>query len=248
MADSKDPQSSTLKWFAGGAVLFLAALFFALNGGSGPKSGTDGDGNQQAAVGMSAQDDSSEAGDSTQPGRTKGATDRSTKADPTKGPRFPLVDAVLEDESLDNHQSALKLRDIVMTEAAPENERLEAIAHGLNLDFMAFKGIARDARLPESVAERYLTELTNQNDFRPEQIDGLMDLLGHPSEGVRGEAADKLAFLIENEELASSPARLKEAAGGFLQKLRAAAEVPAQSPSQEAPPADSQPAPAGEDG
>lgn len=222
-------------WIACGVVLFLIALFVSLNGGFG--SGVAKPGVDQKVPDASGVSSGAVAGPEPSSGgservRTKGDGNRRTGSDPEKGPRFPLVDAVLEDESLTNQQSALKLREIVLTEAAPENERLEALAHGLNLDFMAFKGIASAVTLPESVAERYLSELTNQNEHRSEQVEGLMDLMVHPSESVRTDSVDRLAFLIENEELASSPERLKVAAREFLERMK---QAPAPEPAPSEP-------------
>lgn len=227
----------------GGVALFLAALFFSLNGGPGG-SGPEPKAGHGESVGSVADGHGASSSDEDKTGRTRGASDRRAKTDAERGPRFPLVDAVLDDDTLTNHDAALKLRDIVLTEAAPENERLEALAHGLNLDFMAFKGIAVATVLPESVAERYLTELSNQNDYRSEQVEGLLDLLGHPAEGIRSETSDRLAFLIENEELASSPERLKVAAREFLEKLK---QAPPPVPVQDDPGAQETPDPASGD-
>jgi hypothetical protein len=228
-------------------VLLLAVVFTVTRWQDAPDSG-EGDGRKgngqssnRSVSPRSAQDGPELDG----PGPTRSSRDRSMAAnedagaDEEESPVFPVVFNLLADESLPGSELAAGLLEISRRGDLSEPERFEALAHGMNVDFSVFASIAQDPNLPTSLAQRFAEELANRNHQPAQQVAGYLDLLKHSDEEIRAEAAEKLAFLIENEALAESPGELEAAARLWLEQQAAATdEAGANSEPEERDPSD----------
>jgi hypothetical protein len=215
-------------------ALLIAVGFTVLRSKDAPESGGDGGRSgdlQSPSRPLSSRNERPEphGADRDGPGPTRSSRDRSRSADPDsdpddeESPVFPVVLSLLADESLPSNEVAAGLLEICRRSDLSEPERFEALAHGMNVDFSVFAAIAQDPNLPSSLAQRFADELANRNHQPAQQVAGFLDLLKHADEEIRAEAAEKLAFLIENEPLAESPAELEAAAKQWLEQQQAAA-------------------------
>lgn len=141
-------------------------------------------------------------------------------------PVFAMVEAVLGDEKISDQQAAAQFRDIAQRSDVTETERLEALNHGLILNFQTFEGFAHDPSLPAALAQKYFEELANQSPSETFQINGYLDLLAHSDPDIRKQAADQLAMMIENDSLASDPAALRREVAHYLESLKTQSQEP----------------------
>ena len=158
------------------------------------------------------------------PGETPRKTRSTQRKNAGSGSRmsgqFPWVERILSDSSRTDLEAAAALSEIARRTDISLDERFEALAHGMNLDFNSFAGFAGEPDLPVELAQRYLDELTNQNRTPILQIEGCVALLDHVHREIREQAAEQLAFMVGKEALAESPAELKQAAAEKLRDLR----------------------------
>ena len=217
----KSAASNTRMMIAGALVLLVVAALLVLRQPAGDGRDETADDAHDDAVAATTAVEAGVTGDSAAPVRTRSGRERLSKASAdVDAAIYPHVSRVLSDESIGVDQAAVELLDIVQRADVSEDERLEALSHGLNLDFAAFAAVAADPVLPVPLAERYFAELCNQNDLPEAQIHGCLDLMSHQDEGIRAEAAEQLAFMVEKEELAESPDALRQAAAEHLAKLQ----------------------------
>jgi hypothetical protein len=225
-------------------ALLLAVVFTVSRSKDAPDSG--GDGGREGSGQPVNRSVASRSGQGGQPGSeldgpgpTRSSRDRSKAAnedagaDEEESPVFPVVFSLLADESLPSSEVAAGLLEISRRGDLSEPERFEALAHGMNVDFSVFASIAQDPNLPTSLAQRFAEELANRNHQPAEQVAGYLDLLKHADEEIRTEAAEKLAFLIENEALAESPGELEAAAKLWLEQQAAATDEAGANPEPE---------------
>jgi hypothetical protein len=233
MSARKNPpqnQASSTRILIAGALLLLvvAVLLVLRQPGGGKEAGSESSSREiEVPAASEPSDDSSETA---APARTRSGNrgQLAKAAAEVDAALYPAVSRVLGDESLSVEEAAAELLDVVQRADLSEDERMEALAHGLNLDFQAFAAVAADPALPVPLAERYFAELCNQNELPEAQIHGCLDLLSHQNEEIRTQAAGQLAFLVGKEELADSPDALRQAAAERLAKLH--------SPEPNAPP------------
>lgn len=240
MPAARTPESSRgWLWISGGVLAFLIALVLFLrdtddvSSSKNPKPDSSGRSISGKPDGLVADG----SGDIRER-RKRGDSSRQTEDEDDPGQRFPMVDLILDDDSLNSVESAQRLLEIAMKEEISDEERQEALAHGLNLDFKSFLAAAGSPSLSVPMAERYLEALYNHNEEPREQILGCLALMNHHDEGICTEAIDQLAFLVENEKLASSPEQLRQAAAAFLEKLAAAPPPPVETPADPEPAVD----------
>lgn len=148
---------------------------------------------------------------------------------------FPLVERIIADDNQTDIQAAAALAEIARRSDVSLEERFEALAHGLNLDFKSFAGLASEPALPVELAQRYLDELLNQNQHPIFQIEGCLALLSHADKDIQSQAAEQLAFLVEKESLVESPDELRIAASAKMEELRKIPPPPANAESGELP-------------
>jgi hypothetical protein len=134
--------------------------------------------------------------------------------------QFPLVERIVSDTNQTDSVAAERLAEIARRSNVSVEERYEALAHGLNLDFKSFSNFAMEPDLPLELAQRFFDELLNQNRNPILQIEGCVALLSHTDKDLQTQAADQLAFLVEKESLAESPEELRKAALERLDFLR----------------------------
>lgn len=134
--------------------------------------------------------------------------------------QFPMVERIVSDTTLTDIVAAERLAEIARRTDVSLEERYEALAHGLNLDFKSFENFASVPNLPLELAQRYLDELLNQNRNPILQIEGCVALLSHSDKGMQTQAADQLAFLLERESLVEFHDELRKAALERLEHLR----------------------------
>lgn len=220
--------SSPNRWWLVGAVLVLAAALFVVlgnlgrrpesapsNGGAGNPAGASAAGNSPSRPFAGA--------DAPEPRRpTRSSLTRTAANDASISSWFPQVERLLTDTSLSEHQAAEGLCGIVRSHELSEDERDEALAHGLNLDFTAFAALATDPSLPEPLAQRYLDALANRSHLPKQQIEGYLGLMNHGEESIRTQALEQLAFLLDDEALAETPDELRRAAVERLEALKLA--------------------------
>lgn len=167
------------------------------------------------------------------PQKTRSATRRAGELEDRVPGEFPLVERIISDTAQSDIQAAEALLEIARRSDVSLEERFEALAHGLNLDFKSFAGLAAEVNLPLELAQRYLDELLNQNQQPVLQIEGCLALLNHADKDIRSQAMEQLAFLVEKESLAESPDELKTAALAKLEELRKTSPAPATADSSE---------------
>jgi hypothetical protein len=216
-------------------VALAIALFMAM-GNSGSRAPTEPGTAAEAKPQISGEDGGDEdlppaSGPAglAPPRATRSSLNRAATADgEPAASQFPQVERLLLDNSLSETQAAEGLLEIVRDSGLSLEERDEALAHGLNLDGGIFAVLAADPSLPLPLAERYFDELANRNEAPRQQIEGYLGLMSHHDEELRTLAAQQLAFVLEDEDLAEAPEDLRRLA---LEKL----EVLKQQPSQQDP-------------
>ena len=212
-----------LRLVAGGLLLVLA-LFLALWGRkerSAPKHQAVVQG-QLSAVG-SVKPSSEPGADTAIPNNDLTLRKAKPKANPSVSPdpdqeSFPQIERLLEDESISVDEAAKQLSEIAGRKGLPETERLEAMKHGLNLNFKALAEVVKDPDLPSPMAQLYVEELMNHNEERREQMEACLSLMNHRDEEIRKQAQDLLAFYLGEESLAENPDGLRQQA---LEALKA---------------------------
>ena len=220
--------SSPNRWWLSGAVLVLVAALFVVLGilGRRPESAPAMGGAANPADASEAENSPSQplaGAESPAPRRpTRSSLTRTAVKDASVSSQFPQVERLLTDTSLSEHQAAEGLCGIVRSRELSEDERDEALAHGLNLDFTAFAALATDPSLPEPLAQRYLDALANRSHLPKQQIEGYLGLMNHGEESIRTQVLEQLAFLLENEALAETPDELRRAALERFEALKLA--------------------------
>lgn len=204
-------------YLVAGTLLLVLALFLAFRGGhdgSAPRSGAAAKSAVPAMKPMSA------------PGATTGVQEEyqaQSKSDETASSAndsFPQVERVLGNQSIPVDQAAIVLRDISRRKDLPEAERLEAMKHGLNLNFKAFAEVVTDPELPLPMAQRYVDELMNHNEDRQGQTLGCLLLMNHRDEETRKKAQELLAFYLGKESLSEQPEELRKVAAEWMEKQK----------------------------
>lgn len=238
-SNSQD-RSSRLWIYSGSFILCLGFLIFVANlGDSGRDAGSvnevsDTTGEDRVRFQTPESDRGTDG--SVGPSKTRSATRKSGEVADLVPGEFPLVERILVDTNQSELEAAQALAQIARRNDVSVEERFEALAHGLNLDFKSFAGLADDASLPVELAQRYLDELRNQNQHLILQIEGCVALLGHSNKDIQSQASEQLAFLVEAESMAESPDELKVVASAKLQELRKNPPIPVtQTPGDLAP-------------
>lgn len=231
---SKTTPSQSRGWLAGGLLALVVAMFLVFgNSGRRPQRSPSTGGEVNPAVASEAGNSPAQplAGpEASAPRRaTRSSLDRNAVKDESISSQFPQVERLLADDSLSALQTAEGLCGIARSRELSEKERDEALAHGLNLDFGAFAALATDPSLPVTLAQRYFDELANRSHVPQQQIEGYLGLMGHGDEGIRTQATEQLAFVLEDEALAETPEKLRQLALERLQALKLA--PPEQAPS-----------------
>lgn len=219
-----------LRLVAGGLLLLLA-LFLAFRGGKdgpAPKPHPVAQGQSSAVEsekpspdsgnGMVKPKESPSKGPS--PGKTTRKPNPSVLADSDQE-SFPQIERLLGDESISVDEAAKQLSEIAGRKGLPEAERIEAMKHGLNLNFKALAEVVKDPDLPSPMAQLYVEELMNHNQERRGQMEACLSLMGHRDEEIRKQAQDLLAFYLGEESLAENPEELRKAAAEWLETQRA---------------------------
>jgi hypothetical protein len=134
--------------------------------------------------------------------------------------QFPLVEKILGDESISDAEAAVALAEIAGRTDLSVEERFEALAHGLNLDFKSFSQLSGDTNLPLELAQRYMDELLNFNEEPIVQMESSLGLMNHSNEEIQQQALQQLAFLVENEALVDQPIELERVALERIKMLR----------------------------
>ena len=218
--NTNDSKVSRRPWFLiGGGLLLVIAMVLAFRNSAEPQA------SQSAAPRIEQKAKAKAAAAPEVPSSSSDRVDRTARrkvnAEPSTGERsFPQVERILVDSSLTTDQAAEQLLGIVQRTELSEDERFEAMAHGLNLNFKAFAPAAADPELSAPLAQRYIDELANRNDERQEQIEGCLALMGNANEDIRTQAATQLAFYVEAEALAEQPDELRKAAAAGVEKLK----------------------------
>jgi hypothetical protein len=154
------------------------------------------------------------------PRKTRSANRKAGEMEDLVPGQFPLVERIVSDATQTDSVAADRLAEIARRSDVSVEERYEALAHGLNLDFKSFSNFAMEPDLPLELAQRFFDELLNQNRNPISQIEGCVALLSHSDKGLQTQAADQLAFLVEKESLAESHDELRKAALERLDFLR----------------------------
>jgi hypothetical protein len=217
----------TKRWYLLGGVL-LALVLIAILGDFG-KSVGDPASPHGSETGAGASDGGgagappmTDSGAAEAPRATRSSLKRVAPVLDRDARQFPQVQQILADASLSEHEAAEALFGICQRSELPEAERDDALAHGLNLNFKRFGVLATDPLLLLPLAQRYFDELANRNDLPQEQIEGYLGLMSHSDEGMRVQATQQLAFLLESEALAETPEELRRVALERIEILKAA--------------------------
>jgi hypothetical protein len=220
---SETPPNRNRIWLILAVVALVIALFVTLrnSGERGPGAPLSSGGAEGESV-SSARRNPQSAGDpdaGTAPRITRSSHNRTATPEEPAAPQFPQVERLLLDQSLSEEQAAAGLFEIARNRELSLEERDEALAHGLNLDFEAFGALATDPTLPLPLAQRYFDELLNRNEAPKKQIEGYLGFMGHGEEEIRTQAAEQLAFVLEDEDLAETPEELRKLAQQRLEVL-----------------------------
>lgn len=205
-------------------VALVIALFMTLRNsgerdpGASPSSGGTGD--ESVNTGRRNAQSSADPDAGIAPRNTRSSLNRTATSEEPAAPQFPQVERLLLDQSLSEEQAAAGLFEIAMNRELSVEERDEALAHGLNLDFGVFGALATDPALPLPLAQRYFDELLNRNEAPQKQIEGYLGLMGHGEEEVRTQATEQLAFVLEDEDHAETPEELRKLAQQRLEVLK----------------------------
>lgn len=156
---------------------------------------------------------------------TRSSMDRSDEEDDdveddSDAPVYPRIEEILANESISGIQAAEGLYALVQNRELSVEERDEALAHGLNLDYQVFASLVTDSSLPVVMAERMIDELANLNEMPQQQIEGYLGFVDYRDEEIRTQAAEDLAFILEEEDLAESPEDLRRLALERLEDLK----------------------------
>jgi hypothetical protein len=103
---------------------------------------------------------------------------------------------------------------------------VEALNHGLILQFEAFEGFTKDPALPVPLVQKYIEELANLSPSEAFRVSGLLDCLAHSDADIRKQSSEQLAEILENEELTGDPVALRREAGKYLERLKAQPKEP----------------------
>lgn len=237
------PSSANNRWWLLLAVVAVAIALFMAMGNSGSREPATPGAAGSAKPGAVREGRNESPPDSAPAGLAPPRTTRSslnrvaTDGEP-QASQFPQVERLLLDESLSETQAAVGLLEIVKSSALSTEERDEALAHGLNLDFGVFGILAADPTLPLPLAQRYFDELANRNEMPRQQIEGYLGLMSHHDQELRTLAAQQLAFVLEDEDLAEAPEDLRRLALEKLESLKL--EAPQPEPAVSEPPANGQ--------
>jgi hypothetical protein len=215
-----------LRLVAGGLLLLLA-LFLAFRGGkdgSAPKPHLAAQGKSSAVGSEKPSPDSGNGTVKPKESPSKGSSPAKATRKPNPSvladsdqESFPQIERLLGDESISVDETARQLSEIVGRKDLPEAERLEAMKHGLNLNFKALAEVVRDPDLPSPMAQLYVEELMNHNQERQGQMEACLSLMNHRDEEIRKQAQDLLAFYLGEESLAENPDELRKAAAEWLE-------------------------------
>lgn len=242
--DQRSSSSNNRWWLLLAVVAVVVALFMAI-GNPAPRPPTE----PKAAAGAKSGAVRERMNDSPPVASPAGlAPPRATRSSlnrvaPTldgepAAPQFPQVERLLLDQALSEEQAAAGLFEIAMNRELSLEERDEALAHGLNLDFGAFGAMAMDPTLPLPLTQRYFDELLNRNEAPQRQLEGYLGLMSHSEEEIRTQAAQQLAFVLEDEALAETPDELRRVANERLETLKL--EPQEKNPAVTEPPANGQ--------
>ena len=225
MKSHKSYQASKRLWVLLGFIIVAIVFAIVLNLKQSPSAVDQGDlghkdsGSSLGNPQLAGQREALESG----PAATRSSRARTSALGNVQEPQFPQVQRILSDDSIPDSQAAVALFEIANNSGIAESERFEALAHGLNLNFPAFSALSQDPTLPVPMAQRFFDELTNRNQAPREQIDGYLGLMNHRDEEIRKQAEHQLAFMLEDDAQALSPAELRQQAAKRLAKLSAAA-------------------------
>jgi hypothetical protein len=215
-----------LRLVAGGLLLLLA-LFLAFRGGKERPEPKHQAVVQARLSAVGSERPSPDSGTDTaspkkgpSPGKATRKPNPSVLADSDQE-SFPQIERLLGDESISVDETARQLSEIVGRKGLPEAERLEAMKHGLNLNFKALAEVVKDPDLPSPMAQLYVEELMNHNQERRGQMEACLSLMNHRDEEIRKQAQDLLAFYLGEESLAENPEELRKAAAEWLETQKA---------------------------
>lgn len=109
------------------------------------------------------------------------------------------IDRILTNQALDDDEAARMLREIAEDQGVPSSVRKDAMEHGVLLNVSGFAPMAADPELPEEMAEALFDAVRNHGGDLALQLRTLMDFINHPSEEIREDAKDTLAFLLGDD-------------------------------------------------
>lgn len=222
-ARKRESKSSTNRWWLVIAVAALGVAFYLAQRNSGlQRENTSSISDAANPAGMRSSTASEGAGS---PLVTRSSMDRSGEGDEdveddTDAPVYPRIEEILANDSLSESQAAVGLLGLVQNRELSVEERDEALAHGLNLDFKVFASLATDSSLPVNLAERMIDELANLNEVPQQQIEGYLGFMNYRDAEIRTQASEDLAFILEDEDLAESPEELRRMALERLEELK----------------------------
>jgi hypothetical protein len=221
---SESPPNRNRIWLVLTVVALVIALFMTLrNSGErvpGPSLSSVGTGGGSVKTDRGNPQSSADPDAGTAPRTTRSSLNRTATTEEPAAPQFPQVERLLLDQSISEEQAAAGLFEIARNGELSLEERDEALAHGLNLDFGVFEALAMDPTLPLPLAQRYFDELLNRNEAPKKQIEGYLGFMGHGEEEIRTQAAEQLAFVLEDEDLAETPEELRKLAQQRLEVLK----------------------------
>lgn len=128
-------------------------------------------------------------------GRRSASRDR----EPSTPDASARLERILANDGISIPAAAVMLHDMAVDSSLPVEVRLDALAHGLNLDITPFARFAETPGLPAALAAEFLEEVMNCNESPELQIHCYMALLNHPDPEVSEDAAETLAFLMEDD-------------------------------------------------
>ena len=215
-----------LRLVAGGLLLLLALLLAFRGGKDGPAPKHQGVVQVRTSA-VGSERPSLDSGNGTaspnrgpSPGKATRKPNPSVLADSDQE-SFPQIERLLGDESISVDETAKQLSEIAGRKGLSEAERIEALKHGLNLNFKALAEVVRDPDLPSPMAQLYVEELMNHNQERRGQMEACLSLMNHRDEEIRKQAQDLLAFYLGEESLAENPEELRKAAAEWLETQKA---------------------------
>lgn len=215
---------SNRRWLVAGAALLLVVLALIVFNSGNRETNSD---SPMVETGNKPEDPERRGAriddrptDGAEPVRSRSSNIRSEETEDEVPGMFPLVERILDDESISESGAAASFAEIAMRSDISLEERYEALAHGLNLDFPSFVDIPSDPALPVEMAQLYLDELLNYNQNPVIQIEGCVALLKHSDKEIQVQAREQLAFLVQDESLVDFPERLPAAAAERIKHLK----------------------------